>query len=286
MIAPSLPGPLVSTQWLADNLAGVKIIDGSWRMPGSPPAREDYDRRHIPGAVLFDIDEIADRRSPLPHMLPAPEEFAKAVGAMGIANDDAVVVYDDQGLFSAARVWWTFRAMGHDKVAVLDGGLPKWEVEGRPVTAEKPDPRSANYCAELQSDWVRNADDVRAALQSRAASVADARPAARFLGEMPEPREGLRSGHMPGACSVPHSALFNEDGTMRGAEEIRAIFEKAGVDLEKPVLTTCGSGVTAAVLSLALELAGHRRHGLYDGSWVEWGDARNAEKDYPVIAGQ
>lgn len=286
MSIPPPPAALVSTDWLAANFPGVKIVDGSWRMPGAPPAREDYERRHIPGAAFFDIDGIADRESPLPHMLPAPEDFAKAVGALGIAHTDSVVVYDDQGVFSAARVWWTFRAMGHEKVAVLDGGLPKWEAEGRPVTDQGTERRSITYCAALQHEWVRDAGAVRAALASGDANVADARPGERFRGQAPEPREGLRSGHMPGARSVPHSVLLNPDGTMRAPAEIKTIFQSAGVDLERPVVTTCGSGVTAAVLSLALEFAGHRRHGLYDGSWAEWGDARHDDEEYPVRAGE
>jgi len=281
-------GPLVSAQWLAANLKkpDVKIIDGSWRMPGKPPARADYATRHIESAVFFDIDEIADQRSALPHMLPGASEFETAAGALGVSNEDRVVVYDDQGIFSAARVWWTFRAMGHRSVAVLDGGLPKWLDEGGSVTDAKTTTVQADYQAQQQPHMVCDAGDVRAALAACDAAIVDARPAARFFGEAPEPRQSLRSGHMPGACSTPADALLNSDGTMRPPEEIAALFSAAGADLEMPMITTCGSGVTAAVLCLALETIGHDRHSLYDGSWTEWGDEGNAERDFPVSAGK
>ena len=280
-------GPLVSTDWLADRLADerVRIIDGSWRMPGAPPARQDYERRHIPGAAFFDIDDIADRASPLPHMLPLENAFGNAVGALGVSNDHDVVVYDDRGLFSAARVWWTFRAMGHDRVAVLDGGLPKWRAEGRPVTDDRAGPKPATFRAPLQPHMVCCAAEVRGSLDDPDVVIADARPAARFCGEAPEPRPGLRSGHMPGAKSVPHTVLLTPDGGLRPAEEIEQILRGAGIDLDKRIVTTCGSGVTAAVLSLALEIVGCRRHTLYDGSWAEWGDERHTEEEHPVIDG-
>ncbi len=281
-------GPLVSTAWLAENLgrSDVKIIDASWRMPGSSPARGDYDVRHINGAVFFDIDAIADRSCPLPHMLPTTAEFEAAAGALGLSHNDTLIIYDDQGIFSAARVWWTFRAMGHRAAAVLNGGLPKWLDAGGNVTSESSAITPATYKAAPQLDRVSNADDIRAALNSEQSCVVDARPAARFFGDAPEPRAGLRSGHMPGAHNLPFGALLNDDGTMRAADEIAAIFASAGADLKHPVITTCGSGVTAAVLSLALETIGHRRHSLYDGSWAHWGDLGNAERDFPVDAGK
>ncbi len=281
-------GPLVSTHWLEAHIddPDLKIVDGSWRMPGGPPARMDYEERHIEGAVFFDIDKIADQRSTLPHMLPSPAQFETAIGAMGLSDKDRLVVYDDQGIFSSARVWWTFRAMGHRAVAVLDGGLPKWLDEGGPVTDEKPPSEQAAYKAQQQPHMVCAAGGIREALTDRKPVIVDARPAARFFGEVPEPRKGLRSGHMPGACNIPVCDLLNNDGTMRPPEEIAALFSAAGADLDMPIITTCGSGVTAAVLCLALETISHDRHSLYDGSWTEWGDERNAERDFPVSSGK
>lgn len=278
--------PLVSTEWLAARLNDddVKVIDGSWRLPGSEPARKDYEKRHIQGAVFFDIDAIADRQSHLPHMLPSPETFASAIGALGVSNKDKVVIYDDAGCFSAARVWWTFRAMGHDRVAVLDGGLPKWLTENRPVTDVIPSPAPVSYEASLQQERVTNASDVRARLNDKSSLILDARPAARFRGETPEPRQGLRSGHMPGATNIPHIAVLNDDQIFLDEQKLAALFADAGVTPEKQIVTSCGSGVTAAVLSLALELVGHRDHKLYDGSWAEWGDSRHGAKEFPVVA--
>jgi len=281
-------GPLISTDWLADNLGkeGLKIIDGSWRMPGSEHARDDFKKRHIPGAVFFDLDEIADRRTDLPHMLPPPELFEKEVAALGISHKDRVVVYDDQGVFSAARIWWTFRAMGHGDAAVLDGGLPKWTAENRPVTDAPASPKPAYYAADPVAGAVCTASDVRRAIHKGDALILDARPAARFEGAAPEPRDGLRSGSMPGARNLPHSLLLKDNGALRGRGELQSIFEDAGVDHETAIITTCGSGVTAALLSFALDYIGHRRHRLYDGSWAEWGDKRYAESEYPVDAGK
>ncbi len=281
-------GPLISTDWLVDHLDAldVKIIDGSWRMPGQAPAIDDYNRRHIPGAVFFDIDAIADRSTSLPHMLPPPQIFEQAVGAMGVSENDCVVVYDDKGVFSAPRVWWTFRAMGHRNVAVLDGGLPKWLAEDRPVTPEAPVPAPASYCAAPKTEFCKSADDVRAALASESASVADARLAARFAGEAPEPRPGLRSGHMPGAFNTPFTLLLNDDGAICPAEKLKAAFSSAGIDLSRPIITSCGSGITAAILSLALEIIGHKDHSLYDGSWAEWGDVGNDDAKFPTASGK
>ncbi len=280
-----LPTPLVSTDWLAENLDTVKIIDASWRMPGVGDARDDYDKRHIPGAVFFDIDAIAEKSTDLPHMLPAPETFAAAVGAMGISENDAVVVYDDQGLFSAPRVWWTFRAMGHERVTVLDGGLKKWLAEGRTVTDVMPAPRPADYQPSPQPDLVRSASAVRDIIANNSGNIIDARGADRFNGEAAEPRAGLISGAMPGAKNVAFNLLLNEDGTLKEAGALKAAFESAGVDISAPAVTTCGSGVTAAVLALALERLGHTRWSLYDGSWAEWGKEENDRVAYPVVAG-
>ncbi len=277
-------GPLVSTEWLADYLGAsdLKIIDGSWRMPGAGDARDNYDAQHIPGAVFFDIDAIADKSTDLPHMLPPASQFEEAAGALGIAAHDRVVVYDEKGIFSAARVWWTFSAMGHETVAVLDGGLPKWLREGRPVTRDPAIPVRTIYNARPQPELCAVADDVRAAL-AEGVRVLDARPAERFIGAVGEPRPGLRSGHMPGAANVPFTSLLTPDGALKSTADLTRIFAESGVNPGSRVITSCGSGVTAAVLSLALEVIGARRHALYDGSWAEWGKEENDDDLFPVV---
>ncbi len=284
MPPPDLPFPLVSTDWLASHLrdADLKIIDASWRMPGNPPARADHEKRHVPGAIFFDLDAVADHASGLPHMLPSPRDFAAAVGALGISGDDRVVVYDDAGIFSAPRVWWTFRAMGHDAVSVLDGGLPKWLREGRPVESGAVAPAARAYPDRRARALARSHDDVRSALSSRSAIVLDARPSARFAGEAPEPRPGLRRGHMPGARNIPHADVIAADGTLKPAEQLRAIFTAAGATQDAEIITTCGSGVTAAVLALALAAIGVSQVGLYDGSFAEWGRETNDPARFPV----
>lgn len=268
------PQILVSTDWLADHLGApdVRILDGTYRLPGQGgDPKADYESAHIPGARFFDIDEIADSASPLPHMLPPVEKFVSRVRAMGIGDGHRVVVYDQDGLFSAARVWWTFRVFGVADVAVLDGGLRKWLAEGRPVEDMPPAPRDRHFTARRDASLVRDVTQVAAALKLRDAQIVDARSPARFRGEEPEVRPGLRSGHMPGATNVHYALLLNPDGTMKGVEETRRIFEEAGVDLARPIVTSCGSGVTAAILALALERLGHRKWSVYDGSWAEWG---------------
>ncbi len=254
----------------------VKVVDGSWALDGTD-MRALYTKEHIPGAVFFDIDAISDTSVPLPHMAPSSETFADAVGRMGIARTDHVVIYDRQGLFSAARVWWTFRLMGHDKVQVLKGGLPAWKAAGMPVTDALPTPVVTTYTPQFHADMVMDLNSLRAELQS--AIVFDARPAARFYAEAPEPRPGLRSGHMPGAQSLPSAALIR-DGALKPANELSEIFSGRGVAPGKTVVTTCGSGVTAAIVSMALEEAGHTGTKLYDGSWAEWGQAT---LDTPVV---
>lgn len=277
-------GPLVSTYWLAAHLheSDVKVIDGSWRMPGQGAAVDNYNAQHIPGAVFFDIDAVADQETHLPHMLPSPEGFAEAVSALGISNGDRIVVYDEKGLFSAARVWWTFRAMGHENVAILEGGLPRWRAEGRPVTHEQFVPTQTNYAATFNPALVAGADDVREALRG-AKTVLDARPAERFAGRAPELRPGLRSGRMPGAKNMPFPSLLDGDA-LKPVHELSAIFAECGITPETRVITSCGSGVTAAVLSLALEKIGSRAHALYDGSWSEWGEESHDNDLFPVVA--
>ncbi len=281
------PYPLVSTDWLADalNAPNVKVVDASWRMPGIPPARLDHEKRRIPGAVFFDIDEIADHSTSLPHMLPPVETFADAVGSLGIGASDRIIVYDDAGLFSAARVWWTFRTLGHERVSVLDGGLPKWRRENRPMAAGKATVEPVAYQIAQLRGYSRSADDVLGMLKNGGGIVLDARPAPRFLGEAAEPRQGLRSGHMPGAVNLPHGLLLTDEGALRPLHELARLFHDRGVHAETHVITSCGSGVTAAVLSLALERLGHRSHGLYDGSWTEWGAASNDPDRFPVETG-
>lgn len=283
-MAPDFPYPLVSTQWLGGKLGapGLRVIDASWRLPGVPPAIEDHRRRRIPGAVHFDLDAIADRASDLPHMMPSPAQFAAAVGALGVAADDRVVIYDDAGIFSAPRVWWTFRAMGHERVSVLDGGLPKWLREGRAVERGEASPAAVSYRLDRPRPLSRTHHDVRAALGARSALVIDARPAARFSAAAPEPRPGLRRGGMPGARNIPYTEVIAADGTLKTPAELRALFAAAGAAPDAEVITTCGSGVTAAVLALALEAIGARAVGLYDGSWAEWGRETNDPAMFPV----
>lgn len=265
---------VVKTEWLAAHLRDpdVRVVDGSWHMPQlKRDARAEFDREHIPGAVFFDIDAIADRTSSLPHMLPAPEDFANTVGALGIGSGDRVIVYDVRGVISAARVWWTFRAFGHEAVAVLDGGLKKWRAEGRPVASGAARPTPRTFKAQPRPELVRDLDAMRANLSSQREQVIDARSAGRFAGTEPEPRAGLRGGHIPGSVNVPYETLYRPDATLRPAEELRRVFAAAGVDLARPVAATCGSGVTASVLALGLHLLGHRQVAVYDGSWTEWG---------------
>lgn len=274
-MAPVRSPYVVETDWLAARLDApdLVVLDGSWHLPTAKrDARAEYEAEHIPGAVFFDIDEISDETSPLPHMLPSTVKFASRMKKMGIGDGMRIVVYDSVGMFSAARVWWTFRVMGHEDVAVLNGGLPKWKAEGRPVTSESTPPRSPrHFTPRLNASLVRDLDDMKRIVAGGAAQIADARGPGRFAGKEPEPRPGLRSGHMPGARNVPYGRVLNPDGTLKSPEDLAKVFTEAGIDPSKPVVTTCGSGVSAAVLSLALALIGQPDSGLYDGSWSEWG---------------
>lgn len=278
------PKTLVSTDWLAAHLKDpdLRVLDASWFMPDSGrDARAEYAAAHIPGARFFDIDEISDQRSSLPHMAPPVEKFMSRMRAMGVGDGHQVVVYDAAGLFSAARVWWTFRLMGKMDVAVLDGGLPKWLAEGREVEDMPPVVRDRHMTVSRQNQLIKDVTQVAHAAKLAQAEIIDARAAARFKGEVAEPRPGLRSGHIPGSKNVPFATLLNAHGTMKTPAELKAVFEASGVDLSKPAITSCGSGVTAAILSLALERIGHRTHALYDGSWSEWG----AYEDLAVAKG-
>jgi thiosulfate/3-mercaptopyruvate sulfurtransferase len=271
---PDDPRTLVSTGWLAAHLKDpdLRVLDASWYLPDAGrDAKAEYVGAHIPGARFFDIDEIADHSSSLPHMAPPTEKFISRMRAMGVGDGHQVVVYDGSGLFSAARVWWTFRLMGKVDVAVLDGGFPKWQAEGHAVEDMPPILRDRHITVQRQAGLVKDVTQVAHASKLGEADIIDARSAPRFKGEVPEPRTGLRAGHIPGAKNVPYATLLNADGTMKAPDALRAVFTAAGVDLAKPAITSCGSGVTAAILSLALERIGHRNHALYDGSWAEWG---------------
>jgi thiosulfate/3-mercaptopyruvate sulfurtransferase len=266
--------PLVTTEWLAANLGrrNVRVVDGSWHMPQlKRDARTEFAQAHIPGAVFFDIDAIADRRTSLPHMLPSAAEFARSVGKLGIGSGDRVIVYDSRGVVSAARVWWTFRVFGHDRVAVLDGGFPRWRAEGRPVASGEAAPRPRRFTARLRRRLVRDLASVRSNIKTRREQVLDARSLGRFTGTEPEPRAGLRAGHIPGSLNLPYEQLYQADGTLLDPDALRRQFEAAGLDLGKPIVTSCGSGVTASVLALGLAALGRADVAVYDGSWTEWG---------------
>lgn len=271
---------LVSTDWLAQHMTApdVRVLDGSTYLPGAgKDGREEYDKAHIPGARFFDIDDISDSESPLPHMLPPVETFVSRVRGLGIGDGHRVVVYDQRGIYSSARVWWMFRLFGHEDVAVLDGGLPKWLAEGRPVDDEPAQIHDRHFTGRRNAAMVRDVTHIAGAAKARGEQIVDARSDGRFRGVEPEPRAGLRGGHIPGSLNVPFTDLMNPDGTMKSVEETRAIFEAAGVDLHQPIVTTCGSGVTAAVLTLALHRMGHTRNAVYDGSWTEWGSYPDLE---------
>jgi thiosulfate/3-mercaptopyruvate sulfurtransferase len=278
-------GPLVTTEWLAGQLGtpGLVVFDATKYLPNEPKdGKTEYLRAHVPGARFFDIDQVADTDTDLPHMVPAPGRFAKLMSELGVSNTSRIVFYDQKGLASAARGWWLMSLFGHDQAAVLDGGLPKWQRENRPLgDGQAAAPAPGQFVPDFRARQLRGIGDILLNVASRDELVLDARAAGRFTGAVPEPRAGMRSGHIPGSASLPYTDLLTPDGTFRPAAELRARFAAAGVDGTRPVVTSCGSGVTACILTLGLRLAGLPEGAVYDGSWTEWG----GRSDTPVEAG-
>lgn len=275
---------VVSADWVEKQLGApeFRIVDAAWYLPAqNRNGAAEYASGHIPGAVFFDQDVIADHSSGLPHTIPSPEFFASEVGKLGIADTDTIVVYDGPGIFTAPRVWWLFRVMGAKNVFVMDGGLDGWKKEGRPLQTDLPEPAPAIFHTNFNPYAVTSFEEMRGIVTTRARQVADARAAGRFTGEEAEPRAGMRSGHMPGAKNMP-SGTFSVDGHFKDLDQLRTLFEDAGIDLSKPVVTSCGSGVTAAIITLALHSLGHEDNTLYDGSWSQWG----GREDTPVVTGK
>jgi thiosulfate/3-mercaptopyruvate sulfurtransferase len=269
------PEALVSTEWLAAHLADpqVRVVDASYKQPGiTPTARQDYDAGHIPGAVFFDIDDVAEPGTSLPHMIPSAERFAAKMAERGIGNDDRVIVYDSNGLSSAGRAWWLLRLFGHDNAALLDGGLPKWNSEGRPLETAAPAIPARQFAARFRPELVRGKEAVRANIAAGVEQVVDARSSGRFEGTAPETWPGRRSGHIPGSRNLPFERVTDrQTKQLKSAEELRRLFAEAGVRLDRPIVTSCGSGVTACAVAFAAHLLGHPGAAVYDGSWSEWG---------------
>lgn len=275
------PYPLVSTAWLAEHLHApdVRIADASWYLPqAGRDAHAEFRSAHIPGAVFFDIEDLSDEKTDLPHMLPSPVKFGSRMRKLGLGDGNLIVVYDGAGLYSSPRAWWMLRAMGHEDVVVLDGGLPKWRREGRPVEDLEPTPSRRHFTPRPNSALLRRFEQMQANLASKAAQVVDARSPPRFRGEEQEPRPGVQPGHIPDSANVHYAELIAPDGTLKSKDELARIFANSGIDPEKPVVTTCGSGITAAIDLLALTVIGAKDASLYDGSWAEWGARPEAPK--------
>ena len=281
----AVDNPIVSTEWLHEHLGEphLRILDATWYLPGDPrDPKADFLKARIPGAQFFDIDQVSDHSSPLPHMVPSPEDFAVAVELLGVSDDATVVVYHDAEMVSAPRVWWMFRLFGHSRVFVLDGGLRKWMAEGRPVEdGPAESPPMGRFTPQFDPGLIRHLPDVARLLEQGAEQVVDARPSARYLGDTPEPRPGVRAGHMPRALNLPAQALLGADGTLLPEAELARLFADAGVRPDQPIVTSCGSGISACTVNLALARLGHWRTAVYDGSWTEWGSHR----DTPVVTG-
>ncbi len=271
---------LVSTDWLGQNIqdTNIRIIDATWHLPTSTQnAKESFQKSHIPGAVFFDIDEIADLENALPHMMPSDEKMASRIRAMGITNTNHIIIYDNSDFCTGARAWFMFKNFGHDKVSILDGGYQKWQKENKPIETEIKGFPDSHFKAKLNQDRIRHIDQITQNIQSKEEQVVDARASGRFRGTAPEPRPNSKAGHIPGSFNVPFNELLNADKTYKSVSETIEIFEKAGIDLSKPIITSCGSGVTACVLLFALERIGHHQNALYDGSWSEWGTDPDTE---------
>lgn len=271
--------PLVSTEWLAEHLNApdVRIADASWYLPqAGRNAKQEYESAHIPRTVFFDIDDLSDEKSPYPHMLAPAPKFASRMRKLGLGDGNLIVVYDGAGIYSSARAWWMLRAMGHEDVVVLDGGFPKWKAEHRPIEDLTPAPYPRHFTARQNNALLRSFDQVKANIATKAEQVVDARGTPRFLAKEPEPRPGVRGGHIPGSANMPYTEFTNPDGTLKSASDLAKIFAARGVDPAKPVITTCGSGVTASIALLALAVLGAKKAALYDGSWSEWGSREDA----------
>ncbi len=281
-----LPTPIVSTEWLAANLGdpALRVVDASWHMASANRSgRAEYDAAHIPGAVFADIDALSDEAAPSPHTLLSPDEFAKRVGALGLGSEHAIIVYDTSAQnYSAPRLWYMLRTMGHARVAVLDGGLTKWQAEGRAVSSDAVSPVAATFTPTLDTSAWRDKQAMQANVASRAEQVADARSPGRFQAIEPEPRAGVRGGHIPGARNVHYATMVNADGTLKSREDLRTQFAAAGLDLTAPIVASCGSGITACAVALGMVVAGASQFAVYDGSWTEWG----SQSDTPVETGE
>lgn len=270
---------LVSTEWLAEHLNApdVRIADASWYLPqAGRNAKQEYESAHIPRTVFFDIDDLSDEKSPYPHMLAPAPKFASRMRKLGLGDGNLIVVYDGAGIYSSARAWWMLRAMGHEDVVVLDGGFPKWKAEHRPIEDLTPAPYPRHFTPRQNNALLRSFDQVKANIATKAEQVVDARGASRFLAKEPEPRPGVRGGHIPGSANMPYTEFTNPDGTLKSASDLAKIFAARGIDPAKPVITTCGSGVTASITLLALAVLGAKKAALYDGSWSEWGSRADA----------